>query len=236
VRERVLLTFFLVYGTPKNARTHTHTPDRLKEYLETHPWVVEAIMAGKEPIFVVSGVNWGWSSNDKCMQLQTIFVQDTKFVPPLRIDVIGTMDLLTTDYYNAVKADILARHDSAAYAISTEHNSQREENEEQDGDREGHAVPKRRCIDGGRIVSGAASRPAATSSTSAAAPADEATRKVSATSTGKPNRKTGAASTPDDESDDDAFINSSFFSDSDSSDDREWEAPVTDKKRKAKST
>lgn len=101
--------------------------------------MVEAILAGKDPIFVVSGVNWAWSSNDKCMQLQTVFVQDTKFVPPLRIDVIGTMDLLTESYYNAVKADIFARDDSAAYAISTEHNSQDEESD----------VPTRNSTDGG---------------------------------------------------------------------------------------
>lgn len=165
--------------------------------------MVEAILAGKDPIFVVSGVNWAWSSNDKCMQLQTVFVQDTKFVPPLRIDVIGTMDLLTDTYYNAVKADIFAHDDSAAYAISTERNSQDEESD----------VPtpnaidgggKRRLTVGGRIVNTSATAGGAADD-AGSDPDDFLSASVSSNSESDAESDTESDTESDSESDEDEF-------------------------------
>lgn len=95
-----------------------NTADRLKEYLHANPWVVDLLKAGRQPIFVITGVNWAWSDNDKAMQLQTVYVADTPFVQPLRIDVIGTVDMLGPRYFEAVKQEILARSSSSASASS----------------------------------------------------------------------------------------------------------------------
>lgn len=129
-----------------------HNTDRVKEYMEANKWVVDLILAGKQPIFMISGVNWAWSSNDGCMQLQTVFVPDTKFVPPLRIDVIGTMDMLG-GVFQKIKDDILKQHSSAASAISAEVASTYESNEDEFAPGTGHMVPKAR-VSGGRFVFG----------------------------------------------------------------------------------
>lgn len=94
------------------------TADRLKEYLHANPWVVDLIKAGRQPIFVITGINWAWSDNDKAMQLQTVYVADTPFVQPLRIDVIGTVDMLGPGYFEAVKQEILERSSPSASASS----------------------------------------------------------------------------------------------------------------------
>lgn len=71
----------------------------MKNFLEDNMHVVSAIERGDEPIFMVDGLNWAHSAQDKCMQLQSVFVQGRPFVQPLMIDAIGTMAVIGGEEY-----------------------------------------------------------------------------------------------------------------------------------------
>ena len=97
---------------PHHFSFFTCPTDYIKHYLQTNPWIVELYKEKKTPLWAFSGVNWAYNNylkyNGKagCMQLQSIYVENTPFVARLRMDVFGTVDMLTEDFMDEIKAQI----------------------------------------------------------------------------------------------------------------------------------
>ena len=117
---------------------YAHTTDAIKTFLERNAHVVQAFERKEQPIFVIKGLNWAWSANDKVMQLQSVWVANTPFVTPFSIDCIGTIRALGPNYFNKVLAMAEGEGGAAAAVASS-----------------ASAGPpaKRRVIVGGRIIS-----------------------------------------------------------------------------------
>jgi hypothetical protein len=65
----------------------------------------EAFLNDEKPIFAFMNVNWHKSTHDKVMQLQTVFVENTRHIAPFKMHFFGTeRDLGNAAYYAEVTA------------------------------------------------------------------------------------------------------------------------------------
>lgn len=55
---------------------------------------MDVITAGKIPLMVMDGLCWAFNSVEGLYQLHTIYVPNTPFVKPLKIDCVGAMDTI----------------------------------------------------------------------------------------------------------------------------------------------
>lgn len=84
-----------------------HPTDVVKNYiLSPSPVgkrIRQALLRDEKPIFAFMNVNWAMSSNDKVMQLQSVFVPNCFHVAPFKIHFFGTeRDLGDAAYYEKV--------------------------------------------------------------------------------------------------------------------------------------
>ena len=76
----------------------TYTNKIRKFFSETQGLIAE-MENGRTPIFRFNNLNYAWSSHEKVMQCQSVYVDGQPWITPMELDVIGFMDQLGPNYH-----------------------------------------------------------------------------------------------------------------------------------------
>lgn len=72
-------------------------------------YALQLLKAGKVPLVVLENICWAFNSFEGTFQLQTVYLENTPFVAPFRMDCVGAIDTIPMTAFSQIKNEVVAR-------------------------------------------------------------------------------------------------------------------------------